>query len=83
MTSAPADRLKLAGRGRIAPGAVADLVLFNPKTVIDRSTFSDPGVLASGMEKVFVDGELVWDGGKVAAGRPGRVIASDSRDGQP
>ncbi len=72
MTSAPADRLKLAGRGRIAAGAIADLVLFNPKTVIDRSTFSDPGILATGIEKVWVGGELVWDGGKVLDARPGR-----------
>jgi N-acyl-D-amino-acid deacylase len=82
MTSAPADRLKLAGRGRIAPGGVADLVLFNPNTVIDRSTFSDPGVLASGIEKVFVGGELVWDAGQVAAARPGQVLVSGTRQGQ-
>jgi N-acyl-D-amino-acid deacylase len=78
MTSAPTDRLKLAGRGRVAAGAVADLVLFNPKTVVDRSTFSDPGVLASGIEKVFVGGELVWDGGKAAVARPGEVLRSGS-----
>ena len=82
MTSAPADRLKLAGRGRIAAGAVADLVLFNPKTVIDRSTFSDPGILATGIEKVWVGGELVWDGGKVLDARPGQVLSPGSSGGQ-
>jgi len=82
MTSVPADRLKLAGRGRIAAGAVADLVLFNPKTVIDRSTFSDPGILATGIEKVWVGGELVWDGVKALDARPGQVLSSTSRDGQ-
>jgi len=75
MTSAPADRLKLAGRGRIAAGAVADLVLFNPKTVIDRSTFSDPGILPTGIEKVFVSGQLVWDAGKAQEARPGKVLS--------
>jgi N-acyl-D-amino-acid deacylase len=82
MTSAPADRLKLAGRGRIAAGAIADLVLFNPKTVIDRSTFSDPGILATGIEKVWVGGELVWDGGKVLDARPGQVLSPGSSGGQ-
>ena len=82
MTSAPADRLKLAGRGRIAAGAVADLVLFNPKTVIDRSTFSDPGILATGIEKVWVGGEMVWDGGKVLDARPGQVLSPGSSGGQ-
>jgi N-acyl-D-amino-acid deacylase len=76
MTSAPADRLKLEGRGRLVPGAIADIVLFNPKTVADRSTFGDPGVLATGIEKVFVGGELVWDNGKATPARPGKVLMS-------
>jgi N-acyl-D-amino-acid deacylase len=74
MTRAPAERLKLAGRGRIVPGAVADLVLFNPGSVADRSTFSDPGLLPVGIEKVFVSGELVWDGNAVTAALPGNVL---------
>jgi N-acyl-D-amino-acid deacylase len=76
MTNAPAARLKLRHRGRIEPGAIADIVVFNPKTVIDRSTFSDPAVLPSGVEKVFVGGELVWDAGKAADARPGKVLTS-------
>src|SRR4051794_5350432 len=76
MTSVPAARLRLENRGRLQPGAVADIVLFNPKTIVDRSTFSDPAVLASGMDKVFVGGELVWDSGKPASARPGRVLMS-------
>ena len=82
MTSAPADRLKLTGRGRIAAGTVADLVLLNPKTVIDKSTFSDPGILATGIEKVWVGGELVWDGGKALDARPGQVLTPGARGGQ-
>jgi N-acyl-D-aspartate/D-glutamate deacylase len=76
MTNAPAARLKLRHRGRIEPGAIADIVVFNAKTVIDRSTFSDPAVLPSGVEKVFVGGELVWDAGKAAGARPGKVLTS-------
>jgi N-acyl-D-amino-acid deacylase len=79
MTGAPAKRLKLTDRGRLEPGAVADVVLFNPGTVIDRSTFSDPMVLPAGVEKVLVGGELVWDGGKPAEGRPGKVITAPAR----
>jgi N-acyl-D-amino-acid deacylase len=81
MTAAPAARLKLKGRGRLEPGAIADVVLFNPKTVIDRSTFTDPAVLPAGVEKVFVGGELVWDSGKAAAARPGRVLTSENPPG--
>ena len=74
MTSLPASRVKLADRGRIAPGLKADLVLFNPQTVIDRSTYADPSRLAEGIELVLVNGEAVWSGGKATGARPGRVL---------
>lgn len=74
MTSAPAARLKLADRGRIAPGFAADLVLFDPATVIDRSTFQDPSVLPDGIRKVMVAGLLVWDNGETTGARPGTVL---------
>jgi len=77
MTSAPAERLHLEDRGRVSGKMFADLVLFNPATVIDRSTFGDPLALPAGIEKVFVRGELVWDGGKSVSAGPagaGRVI---------
>jgi N-acyl-D-amino-acid deacylase len=76
MTSAPAERLRLEGRGRIGVGAVADVVLFDPKTIVDRSTFTDPAVLSAGVERVFVGGELVWSGGKTVVARPGKVLMS-------
>jgi len=74
MTRAPAERLKLRDRGRIEAGAIAEIVLLNPDTVLDRSTFSNPTALASGIDKVFVGGELVWEDGKAAPGRGGAVI---------
>jgi N-acyl-D-amino-acid deacylase len=74
MTSLPASRVKLSDRGRIAPGMKADLVLFNPKTVIDRSTFEDPQRLSEGIELVVVNGETVWSAGKPTGARPGRVL---------
>ena len=74
MTSLPAHRLGWTDRGLIREGAFADLVLFNPDTVIDRSTFANPSVLATGIDKVFVNGALVWDAGKPTGARPGRVL---------
>ena len=74
MTSLPAQRLGWKDRGVIREGAFADLVLFDPATVIDRSTFAKPFELPSGIEKVFVNGELVWDAGKPTGSRPGRVL---------
>jgi N-acyl-D-amino-acid deacylase len=69
MTSLPARRLKLADRGTIRKGMKADLVLFDPKTVIDRSTFQNPKELAEGIRTVFVNGEAVWQDGKTTGAR--------------
>jgi N-acyl-D-amino-acid deacylase len=74
MTSLPAQRLGWKDRGFIRNGAFADLVLFDPATVIDRSTFADPTALSTGIEKVFVNGVMVWDSGKPTGARPGNVI---------
>ena len=74
MTSLPAARLSLADRGTVRPGMWADLVLFDPDTVVDRSTFSDPFVLSAGITKVWVNGQLVWSDGAGAGARPGKVL---------
>jgi len=74
MTSLPAQRLGWSDRGVIREGAFADLVLFNPDTVIDRSTYANPALLPSGIEKVFVNGVLVWNDGKATTARPGLFL---------
>jgi N-acyl-D-amino-acid deacylase len=74
MTSLPAKRLNWKERGILREGAFADLVLFNPETVIDRATFSDPFALPTGIEQVFVNGSLVWSSEKATGARPGRVL---------
>ena len=74
MTSLPAMRMKLRDRGEIKQGAFADLVLFNPDTVKDNSTFAEPQKLATGIEKVFVNGQIVWDAGKTTGAKPGQVL---------
>jgi N-acyl-D-aspartate/D-glutamate deacylase len=74
MTSLPAQRIGWKDRGIVREGAIADITLFNPKTVIDRATFSKPLELPTGIEKVFVNGQLVWDSTKATGTRPGRVL---------
>jgi N-acyl-D-amino-acid deacylase len=74
MTALPAQRLGWKDRGVLREGAFADLVLFNPQTVRDRSTFAEPALLPAGIEKVFVNGELVWKENKATGARPGRVL---------
>lgn len=74
MTSLPAQRLGWKDRGVLREGAFADLVLFDPKSVIDRSTFADPAKLPVGIARVFVNGVIVWQDGKPTGLRPGRVL---------
>ena len=74
MTSLPAQRLNWKDRGVIREGAFADLVLFNPDIVIDHSSYTNPTALSTGIEKVFVNGILVWDSGKATGSKPGSII---------
>jgi N-acyl-D-amino-acid deacylase len=74
MTSLPAKRLNWTDRGVLREGAYADLVLFDPATVLDRSTFAKPQELPIGIEKVFVNGILVWSDNKPTGATPGQVL---------
>ncbi len=74
MTSLPAARLGLKDRGVIRAGMKADLVLFDARRVNDRSTFKEPGLIASGVSRVFVNGTEVWRDGAVTGNKPGRVL---------
>jgi N-acyl-D-amino-acid deacylase len=75
MTSLPAARLKLKDRGTIAVGMKADLMIFDPATIIDRSTFEQPRLRPRGIYRVFVNGTPVWTGDSPENERPGVVIS--------
>lgn len=74
MTSMPAKRLGLSDRGFVREGMKADLVIFDARRVLDRSTFKEPQLLSEGIERVFVNGEPVWEQGKTTGRFPGAVI---------
>jgi N-acyl-D-amino-acid deacylase len=74
MTSLPANRMGLAGRGIVRPGMFADLVVFDPDTVRDRATYEDPLQYSEGVPYVAVNGELVVDEGRITEARPGRPL---------
>lgn len=74
MTSLAADHMGITDRGRVQPGMYADLVLFDPETVMDRSTPEDPRALSVGIHKVWVNGELAYEDGQTTGNRPGRVL---------
>jgi N-acyl-D-aspartate/D-glutamate deacylase len=74
MTSLAARRVGLAQRGLLAPGMYADIVVFDPATIIDRSTFERPQQLATGVRFVFVNGVGVVDDGAPTGALPGRAL---------
>ncbi len=74
MTAMPATRLQLHGRGLVAAGAYADLVAFDPSTVVDNATFEHPHQYPTGVTHVWVNGTFVIRDGEHTGARPGRVL---------
>lgn len=75
MTGQPAQWLGLPGRGVIGEGMIADLVLFSPETIADRSSFADPYREPSGIDAVFVNGQAARLDGRSTGVRAGRVLS--------
>jgi len=74
LTGLPATNLRLDRRGLLMPDYFADVVVFDPETVIDRATFEDPHQLATGVVHVFVNGEPVLRDGEHTGAMPGRFV---------
>ena len=77
MTSLPAAWFGFADRGVLRPGNYADLVVFDPETVIDRSTFLRPTEPASGIELVVCNGKVTAEDGQATGIGAGRVLRRD------
>ncbi len=84
MTSLPASILGLAGRGTIGPGAVADLVAFDPGRAADAATWDRPREPAVGIEHVLIHGEPVVKDGVYIGGPAGKILraGNDARPGK-
>ena len=74
MTSATARRLGITDRGLIAVGMQADLVVFDPTTIIDRATFEQPHQVSEGVVATYVNGVAVWMHGAHTGAKPGRAL---------
>jgi N-acyl-D-amino-acid deacylase len=79
MTSLAAAHMGIRDRGRIAPGMYADLVLFDPGTVMDRATPQEPHLTSVGISRVWVNGTEVFVDGKPTGARPGLTIKRPPR----
>jgi N-acyl-D-amino-acid deacylase len=74
MTSLPAARFGLAGRGSLTTGAHADLVVFDPAVIRDVATYEDPKREPEGVHWVVINGQLVYDRGRHSGARPGQLL---------
>lgn len=74
MTSLPAEKFKMKGRGRIAEGCFADIAVINLNTITDNAAYSDPHRYASGIEYVLVNGTVALEKGMATGDRGGRLV---------
>ncbi len=74
ITSLPAQIVRLPNRGRIAPQYYADLTLFDPDTIRDTATFTNPKQYPEGIHYVIVNGKVVIDQGEHTGARPGKIL---------
>jgi N-acyl-D-amino-acid deacylase len=74
MTSLPASRFGLAGRGLLTPGAHGDLVVFDPAVIRDLASYTEPKQEPEGVHWVVVNGQLVFDRGRHTGTRPGQLL---------
>lgn len=74
LTSLPAENMRIERRGRLLPGYYADIVIFNPDSIIDHATFTKPHQFSTGVKHVFVNGVQVLCDGEHTDAKPGRVV---------
>lgn len=77
MTGLTAQEIGLPERGELRPGYMADITLFDDRTIADRATWSDPIQPAAGIHLVMVNGTPVWEAGAPTGARPGRYLRRD------
>jgi N-acyl-D-amino-acid deacylase len=74
ITSMPAQRQHLVGRGQIQVGYFADITIFDPATIIDRATYTESTKLSEGIDMVLVNGQVEFEHGALTGVNAGRVL---------
>jgi N-acyl-D-amino-acid deacylase len=74
ITSLPAQREHLTGRGLIKEGFFADITIFNPDAIIDKATYTEPAQLAEGVSYVLVNGQVAFENGKATGAMAGKAL---------
>ena len=74
MTSQPAARMKLAGKGILREGMDADVLVFDPENFRDHATFTEPAKLSTGLDYSIIGGQIVVDHGRIVTRNAGKSI---------
>jgi N-acyl-D-amino-acid deacylase len=74
ITSLPAQREHLDGRGILKPGSFADIAIFDPATIIDHATYTKPDQLSDGVDYTIVNGQVEYEHGKLTGATGGRAL---------
>lgn len=74
ITSLPAQREHLMGRGLLKTGFFADITVFDPATIVDKATYTSPNEMSVGVNYVFVNGQLEFEDGKLTGVTAGRAL---------
>jgi dihydroorotase/N-acyl-D-amino-acid deacylase len=84
ITSLPAQREHLSGRGLLKNGFYADVTVFDPVAIIDAATYADPNQVSRGVEYVLVNGQLEWERGRLTSATAGRpLLLHEANDAAP
>jgi dihydroorotase/N-acyl-D-amino-acid deacylase len=82
MTSLPAERMGLSDRGQIKVGYRADLTIFDPQTIREVATFTDPHHYPEGIVHVLVNGQWAIRDGALVNGKAGKVLRGPGYAGE-
>ena len=74
ITSLPAQRERLVNRGLIKEGFFADITIFDPGSIIDKATYTEPAQLSEGVKYVLVNGQIAFENGKATGAMAGRAL---------
>jgi dihydroorotase/N-acyl-D-amino-acid deacylase len=74
ITSLPAQREHLSSRGLLKSGFYADVTIFDPASILDTATYTEPDQVSKGVQYVLVNGQLEWDRGKLTGATAGRAL---------
>jgi dihydroorotase/N-acyl-D-amino-acid deacylase len=83
ITSLPAQRYHLQERGLLKPGYFADVAIWDPATILDKATYTEPNQVSEGVHYLFVNGQLEYEKGQLTGVKAGKVLRGRGYKGKP